>query len=389
MKGTAHGDLSNLPFGTDLVMRPLRLPLTLAVAVVSGIACGGRAVEVTTAPAVAATAATPERTRLLLTALAHDSMEGRGTGTRGSARAARFIAEQMRQAGLEPAGDSGYFQRVPVAITERRVRAANGQERVVTGPTLLPSHQALDTISPDRRMTAVNVLGVLRGSDPTLANEVVVVGAHYDHVGMRRLPGADTLYGADSIYNGADDDASGVITALEVARMLAAGPRPKRTLVIAAFTGEEVGGLGVRWYTTNPVVPIAQHAADLQIEMVGRPDSLAGGPGRAWLTGYERSTMGETFTRAGLPVVADPRPQQSFFTRSDNIHLARLGVPAHTLSSFNLHRQYHTPDDEVELVDFAHMSEVINVAARAVRLLADGPRPEWKPGGRPEPPRRP
>ncbi|HEX7123668.1 MAG TPA: M20/M25/M40 family metallo-hydrolase [Gemmatimonadaceae bacterium] len=359
------------------------LVLALLVPSLVSLACGRRGVQVTTAPSAAATMATPERTRLLLTALAHDSMEGRGTGQPGSVRAARFIAAQMRAAGLEPAGDSGYFQRVPVAITTRRVRMANGEERERTGPVLLPSLEALDTVPAQRRVTAVNVLGVLRGSDPALASEVVVVGAHYDHVGIGRA------VGGDSIYNGADDDASGVVTTLEVARILAAGTRPRRTIVFATFTGEEVGGLGVRWYTTHPVAPIEQHVADLQIEMTGRPDSLAGGAGRGWLTGYERSTMGERFTAAGLPIVADPRPDQSFFTRSDNIHLARLGVPAHTLSSFNLHREYHSPDDEVELVDFAHMSALINVAAEAVRLLADGPRPEWKPGGRPQPPNRP
>lgn len=358
------------------VLVAILLPLVVSAA------CGPRGVQLTSAPSAAAGMATPERTRLLLTALAHDSMEGRGTGQPGSTRAARFIAEQMRAAGLEPAGDSGYYQRVPMAITTRRLRLANGQERERTGPTGFPSFEALDTIPAGRRLPAVNVLGVLRGADATLANEVVVVGAHYDHVGIGRA------VNGDSIYNGADDDATGVVTTLEVARIIAAGPRPRRTIVFAAFTGEEVGGIGVRWYTTHPVVPIDRHVADLQIEMIGRPDSLAGGPGRGWLTGYERSTMGEMFTAAGLPIVPDPRPQQSFFTRSDNIHLARLGVPAHTLSSFNLHGEYHTPDDEVELVDFGHMSALINVAARAVRLLADGARPEWKPGGRPEAPNR-
>jgi hypothetical protein len=303
-----------------------------------------------------------------LHALAHDSMEGRRTGTAGARRAARYIAAQMQDIGLAPAGDSGFLQRVPLARVMRGNR---------TSLALLPDIASLDTVPADRRVLDANVVGVIRGSDPALRDEAVLVGAHYDHIG---IVGA---VNGDSIANGADDDASGVIAVLEIARALASGAPPKRTLVFVAFTGEEMGGLGSRHYMSHPHVAMDRTVAQLQIEMIGRPDSLAGGSGRAWLTGFERSTMGSMFAAAGLPVVADPRPAQSFFTRSDNIRFARAGIPAHTLSSFNLHDDYHRPDDEAERVDVAHMSDVINVAIRAVRLLADGPRPEWLPGGRP------
>jgi hypothetical protein len=314
---------------------------------------------------------------VLLTALAHDSMEGRATGTRGAVRAARFIAEQMRSAGLEPVGDSGFFQRVPIAIQTYERRRPGGETRVFEGPVLLTSLQDLDTIPATRRRPSVNVVGALRGADSALASEAVLIGAHYDHEGIGRP------VGGDSIYNGADDDASGVITVLEVARILAAGPRPRRTIIFMTMTGEEQGLLGTNWFIRNPPLPLDRVVADLEVEMIGRPDSLAGGPGRGWLTGFERSTMGETFAASGLPIGPDRRPEQQFFLRSDNIAFARRGIVAHTLSSFNMHAQYHTPDDEVELVDFDHMAAMINVAARAARLLADGPRLEWKPGGRP------
>jgi Iap family predicted aminopeptidase len=98
--------------------------------------------------------------------------------------------------------------------------------------------------------------------------------------------------------------------------------------------------------------------------------------------------MGEMLTAAGIPIVADPRPEMSFFTRSDNVVFAWAGVPGHTLSSYNMHREYHTPDDEVDRVDFDHMARAIENVVRAARVLADGPKPEWKPNGRPEPPRR-
>jgi peptidase M28-like protein len=322
--------------------------------------------------------ATVERTRSLLTALAHDSMEGRRVGSAGEARAARFIAARFREAGVQPAGDSGgFFQRLPIATTTTRTRLANGQERVRTGPAMLPSFADLDTVPRERRLTSVNVLGLLRGSDPALASEVVLVGAHFDHIGIR--PAVD----GDSIANGADDDASGTVAVMEAARIIAGGPRPKRTILFVAFTGEESGILGGRWYSQHPLVPIDRHVADIEVEMIGRPDTAAGGPGKAWLTGFERSTMGPTLAAAGLPVVADPRPAQRFFERSDNIAFARLGIVAHTLSSFNLHAEYHTVNDEVELVDFSHMTEMVNLVAKAVRTIADGPRLEWNPGGKP------
>jgi hypothetical protein len=316
----------------------------------------------------------------LLDALAHDSMRGRRTGTPDAARAARLIAQEMLDIGLVAAGDGGsggavnarlnaYLQRVPLVVA----RTAEGRERLA----LLAGGE--DTVPADSRIDDANVIGLIPGSDAALRDEAIVVGAHYDHIGV----GAPVA--GDSIRNGADDDASGVVAVLEIARALARGPAPGRTVVFIAFTGEEMGGLGNRHYLANPVVPIDRTVAQLQIEMIGRPDSLAGGPGRAWLTGYERSSMGDMLREEGIPIVADPRPDQNFFQRSDNYAFALRGIPAHTLSSFNLHGDYHRPSDEVGEVDFEHMTAVIEAATRAVRVLADGPRPEWKPDGRPEP----
>ncbi|MEO7963569.1 MAG: M28 family peptidase, partial [Gemmatimonadaceae bacterium] len=160
----------------------------------------------------------------------------------------------------------------------------------------------------------------------------------------------------------------------------------KRTVIFVATTGEEVGLLGTRWYIEHPVHPLDHTVANLEIEMIGRPDSLAGGRGRAWLTGYERSTMGEMLGREGIPIVADARPSEQFFMRSDNIAFAYLGIPAHTLSSYNMHTDYHTPADDMTLVDAGHMAKVIEAATHAVRSLANGAKPEWKPNGRPQRP---
>lgn len=321
----------------------------------------------------------PTQVRTLLSALADDSMQGRATGTTGYARAAAVVEREMRRIGLEPAGDSGYFQRVPIAIrTLVRVRPGTADTLRFTGPTRVQRLTDLDTVSADRRRTDVNVVGMIRGSDASARDSAVVIGAHLDHVGVGRP------VEGDSIYNGADDDASGVVAVLGIARALKQGPPPRRTVIFVAFTGEEVGGIGSRWYLEHPAVPLARTVAQLQVEMIGRPDSLAGGAGRAWLTGFERSTMGEALRAAGVPIVADPRPQFDFFRRSDNIAFAYEGIPAHTLSSYNLHNDYHRPSDEVSRVDFVHMAAVIDAAARAARLLADGPAPQWVPGGRPE-----
>jgi peptidase M28-like protein len=320
-------------------------------------------------------AVAPSRVRTLLRILAADSMEGRQAATPGYARAAKFVAEEMQRIGLTSAGDSGYFQRVAAF--------RNPQGRLV----VLPSFAAWDTIPAGQRVLDVNVVGVIPGVDPELKDEVVVVGAHLDHVGITGRPGARCpAVGADSICNGADDDASGVVTVLETARTLAAGPPPKRTIVFIGFTGEEGGPSGSRWYIEHPVRPIARTVAQFQIEMVARPDSLAGGPGKAWLTGYERSTLGDMLTAAGIAIVADPRPTQNFFRRSDNYRFAMAGIPSHAFSSFGMHTDYHNAGDGAEKADYEHMAEVIRSAAKAVRLLADGPRPEWKPGGQPQPP---
>ena len=306
--------------------------------------------------------------------LAADSMEGRGTGTPGGDRAARWLAAEFARAGLEPAGDSGTFlQLVPLhALHGGRAR----RPRRARVPC--QSWAAWDTLPADQRLTAANVVGVLPGADPARRDEVVLVTAHYDHIGI----GAPV--NGDSINNGADDDASGTIGLLELARQFARGPRPARTIVFAAVTGEEVGLIGTRWYAEHPVRPLARTIANLNLEMIGRPDTLTGGAGTAWLTGYERSTFGDLLLEAGVPIVPDPRPAQRFFERSDNIDFARRGIPAHTLSTFNLHPDYHTVRDEPDTLDPEHMARVIDAALIALRTLANAATvPAWHPGGRP------
>jgi hypothetical protein len=347
----------------------------MLLAAALGAAVGGTGCAPGAGGTAATTAAptTPEHARALLSMLAHDSLEGRLTGTTAAMKAARIIAAEMQRAGLEPLGDDGFLQRVPLYV------AAPAPPGRAARPTLATSFAARDSQPQSTHREAVNVVGLLRGADPALREEYVIVGAHYDHVGMS---GAAAVAG-DSIFNGADDDASGVVAMLEVARQLVEGGAPRRSVIFVAFTGEENGMTGTRWYIASPPRPITQTVADIQVEMIGRPDSVAGGAGKGWLTGYERSTMGAMLSAAGVPVIADPRPEMNFFARSDNYPFARLGIPAHTISSFGGHADYHQVSDEVETIDFAHMATVINAIAHAVRVVSDGAKPTWNAGGRP------
>ncbi|MEQ1693853.1 MAG: M20/M25/M40 family metallo-hydrolase, partial [Gemmatimonas sp.] len=245
---------------------------------------------------------------------------------------------------------------------------------------LVTSWAQWDSLAPANRLRSANVVGVMPGVDPTLRDEVVLVTAHYDHIGFGRP------VDGDSINNGADDDASGVIAVIEMAKALKRGPRPKRTIVFMAITGEEVGGFGTRWYIAHPVRPLDKTVVDLNVEMIAHADSLAGGFGKAWLTGYERSTMGDLLADNGIPLVPDPRPTQNFFSRSDNVAFARIGIPAHSLSSYNLISPYHHPKDEPSTIDAPHMTQVITATSRALRLMADGVRAQWHPGGKPDVP---
>jgi hypothetical protein len=295
--------------------------------------------------------------------LAADSMEGRRTGTAGAARAARFIDSRFQAAGLEAIGDSGFYQFIPMSVTAGR----SGRVR----PRLLEDWSAFDSLPEAERVREANVVGLLRGSDAELTDEYVVVTAHYDHVGIGRA------VGGDSIYNGADDDASGTAALIWIAERLADQESPpSRTVVFAAVTGEEMGLLGTRWYISHPPVPLENTVANLNFEMIGRLDPAVG-PGRAWLTGYGITTMGKILADAGLPIDPDPHPEQNYYERSDNIAFARIGIPAHTLSSYGGHPQYHTVDDESDRADPPHMAEMAEVALQAVLELADGPRPEW------------
>lgn len=243
------------------------------------------------------------------------------------------------------------------------------------------------TLAPAQTNYTWNVVGVLPGSDAKLAGEAVLLSAHMDHIGVGTgQTGDQPCKGttSDQICNGADDDASGVVAVLELARALAAGgARPKRTTYFVLFGSEEKGGHGAQYFLANPPVALTQMVANLEFEMIGRPDAKVAAD-TLWLTGYERSNLGSELAKQGARLVADPHPDQNFFQRSDNYALARRGVVAHTVSSFGLHPEYHQPSDDIAHIDFPHMTRAINsMVAPVLWLLNSNFTPTWVEGKKP------
>ena len=220
-----------------------------------------------------------------------------------------------------------------------------------------------------------NVIGVLRGVDADLAGAYVFVTAHYDHLGVRGSgPG-------DHIYNGANDDASGTASVIEIANTLAALPtRPKRSIVFMTLFGEEVGLVGSRYYVRHPVFPLSRTVADLNLEQMGRTDDETGPRvGLVNVTGYDftsiTAVLREAGRETGVRVVKDEEASDPFYERSDNQAFAEAGVPAHTLSVGYVYSDYHQPGDEWPKLDYANMARVDRAIALAVFRIADNAEP--------------
>lgn len=222
----------------------------------------------------------------------------------------------------------------------------------------------------EARVTA-NAIGFLPGTDPKAG--VILISAHLDHLGVR--PDGKVMYGAN-------DDASGTAAVLELARVLA-GKKHRRGILFAAYGSEEAGGFGAHWFAEHPPVPLADIVANLEIEMIGQQDPKLPA-GTMMMTGFERSTFGETLKAHGALVTTDPYPEQNFFQRSDNYALALKGVVAHTVSGWATVPTYHTPEDTIDKLDIPFMARAIQSLVKPIASLADSKaRPEWKPGGRP------
>ncbi len=270
----------------------------------------------------------------------------------------------------DPAVTTGTFRRAKGSDARR----GDGVVRI-HGPALErlraqpPATIALVVSAEIERATSSNVVARIPGRTPRDGSErAVVISAHYDHIAH----GHGQVKGTDTIYNGADDDASGVAAVLEIAGALGRGGELAHDVVVLLATGEEIGLLGTEHYLDAPVVPLERTLMNLNFEMIGRPDAKVGGRGNLWLTGDDKTNLGALLRERGFRIAADPRPDQHFYERSDNYAFVLRGVIGQTLSSYDLHTDYHAPSDEADTLDFEHLTSATEAGLKAVRLVAGG-----------------
>jgi len=218
--------------------------------------------------------------------------------------------------------------------------------------------------------TTYNVIGVRHGAGEAADRQVVLLSAHYDHLGIRD----------GQIFHGANDDASGTAAVMEFARILGRTPSRRRTAYFSLFGCEEEGGLGAQYFLNH--TPIQGMVANLEFEMIGVDDPNH--PGFLMLTGWERSDLGPTLAAHGARIGPDPYPDRHFFQRSDNYQLALQGVIAQTVSAWPIPPTYHAATDDLAHVDLKFMDQVIGSLVEPVSWLLDSDFiPQWNPGQKP------
>ncbi len=259
--------------------------------------------------------------------LASDELGGRGVGSEGIELAAEYIANQFLDYGLLPGGDDGsYFQWFDV--TQRR----------------------RDSDAP--KIRTKNVIAILPGAGP-LANEYVVFGGHYDHIGNvppRRRPRLDNDFDpADArIHNGADDNASGTAGVLELARIYASGPKPRRSLIFMGFSGEELGLLGSAHFANHPTVPLEDIVAMINMDMIGRLDGRAV---EVWAVGTGKEF--DAFIDKHIADTTNLQVKKEAGMRFDSDHASFYAKDIPVLFAFSgLHEDYHRPSDDVDKIDY-------------------------------------
>jgi hypothetical protein len=362
-----------------------------AIALVCAIPVRGAAQSSASTATTLAITAADLRTRLYL--IADDSMRGRLAGSVGDSLATAYIAAEFARVGLVAAGeDGGWFQTV-------HFRTRGGEPPI----------------------PARNVIGVLRGSDPVLRNEYVVMSAHNDHVGVsRRAVDHDSLRvtnfaaamvkrgtpapqaqawarstldslralrapRADSIFNGADDDGSGTVALLEIAEAMAQSPvKPKRSILFISHTAEEEGLFGSEWFTDHPTVPRDSLVAELDMDMIGRgsaADVVAGGPAYLELIGTRRlsTELGDLAEKVDatepIPFKFNyafdaPGDREQYYCRADHYSYARFGIPSINFSRGD-HPDYHEVTDEPQYIDYDAMARVASFVRDLALALAN------------------
>ena len=288
----------------------------------------------------------PEAPRLLddIRFLSDDRLKGRMTGSPGADSAAAYLARRFSQVGLQPAA-GGWFQSFTVSREAPAARPAQ--------------------ISP---VVGKNVVGILPGRDPVLRNQTIVIGAHYDHLGLGGFGSLD-LDSTGLVHNGADDNASGAAALIQVAARLAASP-PARTVVFIAFSGEELGLLGSAYYVRKPIYPLASTLAMVNLDMVGRLRNgrlIVYGARSAkefpalldslnWYAGFDLKALGDGY---------GPSDHSSFYAaKRPVLHLFT-----------DLHEDYHRTTDDWQKVNYDGLKRVADFSLGLVTALANRTKP--------------
>ena len=267
-----------------------------------------------------------------ITILSSDEIEGRKAGTRGIEKAARYIENEFKKIGLNKFdGLSTYRQEFN-----------------------------------EKGLALFNVIGILEGKSNK--DEFIVISAHYDHLGINKNGNGDV------IYNGANDNASGVAAVLALAKYFSKMKVNERSIIFVAFTAEEMGLIGSNYFgeKINP----KKIVAGINIEMIGKQSPF--GPKTAWITGYNKSTFGEIIKKnlegSDYNIYPDPYLSFNLFFRSDNASLARLGIPAHTFSTSPMDKDldYHKVTDEVNTLEIYTIAETIKAIAKGTTSIING-----------------
>jgi bacterial leucyl aminopeptidase len=267
--------------------------------------------------------------------LASDDMRGRANGSPEMKTAAIWLSEKFIEYGLQPIlPTGGYIQEYSFTSRQRTVN-----ER--------------------------NVVGIIEGTDPLLKDQYLILSAHFDHVGVRK--GND----ADSIYNGADDNAAGTCMLLGIAKIIKdSGLKPGRTIVFAAVSGEEAGIRGSRYFVANSPIPLKNAYANINFEMTGHSELL--GKNNYYMTGCKVSTLddliGEYNKDSDWKLIDTIKIANNLFTGSDNIAFSRIstvekisqGIPSGTFATATIQNYYHKPIDEGKLFDYENMAGLVN-----------------------------
>ncbi|MBZ5858520.1 M28 family metallopeptidase [Flavihumibacter profundi] len=248
----------------------------------------------------------------------------------------------------------------------KRQLPENNANTVFLLGTAVPATYAIKARHSFTSSSLSNVVGIIPGKSKK--DEYVIFSGHYDHLGIGK-----PLNG-DSIYNGANDDAAGSTAVIMLAKYFKKLGDNERTIIFTTFTAEESGGFGSQYFSRQ--FEPAKVMAMFNIEMIGTESKW--GKNSAYITGYEKTNMGEIMERnlqgSGFSFKADPYPEQQLFYRSDNATLAKLGVPAHTISTSKMdsEKYYHTADDEFETLDMQNMTQIIRAIAISAKSIIAG-----------------